>query len=164
MAMTQYYLPGTWALIAGAGSTGALMDQVARTLGKDLAELDARAAPPGEYSAGTIEVKLSKESLPEVKLDPRAAAPEVWSAVLDLVCDRVANTARRLLRIAGPPSRLVLIGGAARSRELVRRKSERLGLPAVVMSQMDAATRGAAALARLASGWSATLDKLAQVF
>jgi hypothetical protein len=37
----------------------------------------------------------------------------VWSAVLDLVCDRVAQTARRLQRIAGPPSRLVLIGGAA---------------------------------------------------
>jgi sugar (pentulose or hexulose) kinase len=152
MAMTQYYLPGTWALIAGAGSTGALMDQVARTLGKHLAELDARAAPPGEYPAGTIEVKLSKESMPEVKLDPRAGAPEVWSAVLDLVCERVARTARRLQRIAGPPSRLVLIGGAARSRELVRRKSERLGLPVVVMAEMDATTRGAAALARLASG------------
>jgi sugar (pentulose or hexulose) kinase len=150
MAMTQYYLPGTWALIAGAGSTGALMNQVANMLGRDMAELDAQAAPPGKYSAGTLDVKLSKESLPEVKLDPRAGASDVWSAVLDLVCARVADTARRLERIAGPPSRLVLTGGAARSGELVRRKIGLLGLPAVAMADIDATTRGAAALARLA--------------
>jgi sugar (pentulose or hexulose) kinase len=151
MAMTQYYLAGTWALIAGAGSTGALMNQVAHRLGKDMAELDAQVAPPGKYSTGTIGVKLSKESLPEVKLDPRAGASEVWSAVLDLVCERLAQTARRLERIAGPPSRLVLIGGAARSAELARRKSEKLGLPAVVVADIDATTRGAAALAQFAS-------------
>jgi sugar (pentulose or hexulose) kinase len=152
MAMTQYYTPDTWALIAGAGSTGALMNQVASLLGTDLGELDARAAPAGKYAAGTLEVKLSKESLPEVKVARSARAPEVWSAVLDLVCDRVAETARRLEQIAGPPSRLVVIGGAARSRELVKRKSERLGLTAVVMPHIDATTRGAAALARLPFG------------
>jgi sugar (pentulose or hexulose) kinase len=164
MAMTQYYLPGTWALIAGAGSTGALMDQVSHMLGMDLAELDALAAPPGAYSTGTIEVRLTKESLPQVKISPGAGAPEVWSAVLDLVCDRFADTARRLQRIAGPPTRLVLIGGAARSGELVRRKSERLGMPAVVLAEIDATTRGAAALVALPAKWGSTLDRLAQVF
>jgi len=149
MAMTQYYLPGTWALIAGAGSTGALMDQAAQMLGRSPAELDASAAPPGGHASRTIQVKLSKETLPAVEIAPEATAAEAWSAVLDLVCDRVADTGRRLQSLAGPPSRLVLIGGAARSRELVRRKSGRLGLPAVVMAEIDATTRGAAALARL---------------
>ena len=50
MAMTQYYLPGTWALIAGAGSTGALMDRVAHMLGRGLAELDAAGRSAGQVS------------------------------------------------------------------------------------------------------------------
>jgi sugar (pentulose or hexulose) kinase len=64
----------------------------------------------------------------------------------------VQETASRLERLAGRPSRLILIGGAARSRELVKRKSERLGLPVLVPRAVDATTRGAAALAAAARG------------
>ena len=150
MAMTRFYQPGTWALIAGAGSTGALMQLTAEMLGRIPAALDALATPAGYYGDGLIDVRLSKNALPTIKIKNGAVAPEVWSAVLDLVCDRVQHTAARLQRLAGPPSRLILIGGAARSHELVRRKSEKLGLPAAVMPDNDATTRGAAALAALA--------------
>jgi sugar (pentulose or hexulose) kinase len=156
MAMTSYYRPGTWALIAGAGSTGALMQQVAQLLGKEPAVLDEQAAPPGKYEAGTIEVRLSKEGLPTIRLHPKATEPQVWSAVLDLVCERVAQTAARLERLTGPPSRLILIGGAARSHELSKRKANLFGLPTAAMAEVDASTRGAAALASLACGWTAT--------
>ena len=125
MAMTRFYQPGEWALIAGAGSTGALMKLAAEMLGRDPAALDALATPPGRYGRGLIDVRLSKNALPTIKIKNGAAAPEVWSAVLDMVCDRMESTAARLERLAGLPSRLILIGGAARSHELVRRKSER---------------------------------------
>ena len=150
MAMTRFYRPGTWALIAGAGSTGALMQATAEMLGLEPGALDDLATPPGRYGRSVIDVRLSKNALPSIKIKRRAAAPEVWSAILDLVCDRVADAASRLQLLAGSPSRLLLIGGAARSRELVRRKAERLRLPAVVMPGIDATTRGAAALAALA--------------
>jgi sugar (pentulose or hexulose) kinase len=147
MAMARYYTPGTWALIAGAGSTGALMQLTAELLGREPGELDDIAAPPRQYTDGLIEVRLSKNALPTVRIKPSASPAQVWSAVLDLVCDRVEQTASRLERLAGQPSRLILIGGAARSRELVKRKSERLGLPALVQPGVDSTTRGAAALA-----------------
>ncbi len=147
MAMTRFYLPETWALIAGAGSTGALMQTTAEMLGLEPAILDGLAAPPRRYGRSVIDVRLSKNALPNIRIKRGAAAPEVWSAVLDLVCDRLKETAARLDALAGPPSRLILIGGAARSRELVQRKAERLGLPVLVSAGVDATTRGAAALA-----------------
>ena len=152
LAMTRYYLPGMWALIAGAGSTGALMQRVSEMLGQGEEMLDKRASPPGDYPAGTIEVKLSKEGFPAAKIKPRAQRAQVWSAVLDLVCERVAQAASRLERLAGRPARMILIGGAARSRTLAERKSRRLGLPVVVRADIDAGTRGAAALAGKAHG------------
>jgi L-fuculokinase len=152
MAMARFYLPGTWALIAGAGSTGALMRLAAEKLKSDPATLDAIAALPGNYPAGTIEVRLSKNALPSIKIMKGASPSEAWSAVLDLVCDRVEDAAVRLESIAGRPTRLVLIGGSARSRQLADRKAARLGLPAVGMAGIDATTRGAAALAALATG------------
>lgn len=148
MAMTPFYLTGTFALLAGAGSTGALMQEAAKMLGQSPAELDRLATPRREYPEGTIKARLTKESLPRLKVDSKVAAPRVWSAVLDLVCDRFEAAARRLERLAGPPRRLVLIGGAAQSDELVRRKAERLGLPAVVLHGVDTATLGAAMLAK----------------
>ena len=93
---------------------------------------------------------VSKNALPTIKIKNGAPAPEVWSSVLDMVCDRMECTAARLERLAGLPSRLILIGGAARSHELVGRNSEPLGLPAVVLPDNDATMRGAAALAALA--------------
>jgi sugar (pentulose or hexulose) kinase len=150
MAMTRFYEPGTWALLAGAGSTGALMQLTADMLQSDPAKLDAMATAPDQYGAGIIDVRLSKNVLPTIKISEGAAAPEVWSAVLDLVCDRVQGAALRLEGLAGRASRLVLIGGAARSQELVRRKAARLGLPAVALAGVEATTRGAAALAALA--------------
>jgi sugar (pentulose or hexulose) kinase len=147
MAMARYYIPGSWALVAGAGSTGALLRRVAQMLGKEPAALDDQAAPKGQYAPRTVEVRLSKERLPSVKLHSQAGAPEVWSAVLDLVSERMAQAASRLERLAGRPSRLVLLGGQARSRELVQRKAERLDLLAVTLGDVDATSRGAAALA-----------------
>jgi sugar (pentulose or hexulose) kinase len=150
MAMARFFTPGTWALLAGAGSTGALMQLAAEMLESDPAALDQIAAGPGKYPDGTIDVRLSKNALPSIKIMKGAPPAEVWSAVLDLVCDSVNDAAVRLESIAGPAARLVLIGGAARSRELVRRKSERLALPALALAEIDATTRGAAALASLA--------------
>ena len=94
-----------------------------------------------------ITQSTSKEGLPAFKRNAEASAAEVWSAVLDLVSERARRTATRLERRAGRPSRLILIGGAARSLELTRRKSDLLGLAAVVLPGVDATTRGAAALA-----------------
>ena len=151
MAMTRFHVPGTWALIAGAGSTGALMDLTAEMLGQDSAALDGIATGPGQYEDDVIDVRLSKRSLPTIQIKGGAAAPEVWSAVLDLVCDRVQHAATRLERLAGAalapcPDRRP----STRSPELVRRKSQRLGLPASVPPYVNATTRGAAALADVA--------------
>lgn len=152
MAMSRFYRPHRWALIAGAGSTGALMLQAAQMLGSAPADLDAIAAPVGVHGTGLIETRLSKNALPTIEIRSGASPGETWSAVLDLVCDRVEETASRLERLAGAPSRLLLIGGAASSAELGRRKSSRLGLPLAALAGMDATTLGAAGLAARAIG------------
>ena len=95
-------------------------------------------------------MRLSKDALPTIRISKDAATPEVWSAVLDLVCERVQAAAERIESLAGRASRLLLGGGAARSTELVCRKSARLGLPPLAIAGGDATTRGAAALAGLA--------------
>jgi xylulokinase len=151
MAMTRYFLPGSWALIAGAGATGGLMKQVAGMLGSEPGPLDEQASPPRAYPYDTLKVRLSERGLPVVTIQPGASHSEVWSAVLDLVCERMRRTALRVERLAGQPTRAILIGGAAGSRELARRKSETLGLPAVSLPAMDSSTRGAAALAAVPS-------------
>jgi sugar (pentulose or hexulose) kinase len=153
LAMTRYYIPHSWALIAGAGATGALMQQVAQMLGAEPDRLDRDAAPSGAYAADIIKVRVSERGLPAVKLKPRAEPSEVWSAVLDLVSKRMARTASTLEHLAGRPGRALLIGGAARSRELASRKSRRLNLPVIQLPDIDATTRGAAHLAALASGY-----------
>ena len=155
IAMARYYSPASWALVGGSGATGALMRQVAEMLGSEPGQLDLQAAPSGRYAPGVIRVRLSKRSLPVVRIAPGSTSPEIWSALLDIVCRRTAKAARRLKRLAGPPARAILIGGAAHSRDLSERKSRALSLPVVRMHDVDATTRGAAALAALACGLQA---------
>jgi xylulokinase len=149
MAMARYFLPDSWALIAGAGATGALMRLVADKLGSVPDALDSVIGAPSEYRTRALRARLSERGLPEIDIDPAATKQEVWSAALDLVCERMGKTARRLERLAGRPRRAVLIGGAARSKELAARKGRKLGLPVRQLVGVDASTRGAAALAAL---------------
>jgi len=147
MALTRSYDSGTWALIAGVGSTGALMQQAASMLGFAPAALDRLAGGFDEVDEDLVEVRLSKNALPAIRIRAGAEPVAVWNAVLDLVCDRLEEAARRLEMLAGPHLRLLLMGGAARSEELRLRKSKRLGLIATTLTNVDATTRGAAALA-----------------
>jgi xylulokinase len=152
MAMARYFLPRSWALIAGAGATGALMRLVADTLGSEPATLDVLAATPPAYRGSGLQARLSERGLPEIRIAPQATQQEVWCAVLDLVCQRMSRTAGRLEELVGHPEKAILIGGAARSRVLAERKGRKLGLPVRQLLGVDASTRGAAALAGLGCG------------
>jgi xylulokinase len=147
MAMSRYFVPGSWALIAGAGATGALMRLVADKLGLTPDELDTLAEAQPEYRDSALRVRLSERGLPDIQIAKDATSAEVWSAVLDLVCQRAEETARRLERLAGRPSMAILIGGAAGSRVLSARKAQKLDVPVQRLPSVDATTRGAAALA-----------------
>ena len=152
MAMSRYFMPGSWVLIAGAGATGALMRLVADKLGSEPEELDILAGAQSAHQASALHVRLSERGLPEIRIDEQASRQEVWNAALDIVCERVGQTARRLERLAGRPRKAVLIGGAAGSSLLGRRKEARLGLTVRRLSGVDASTRGAAALAAESCG------------
>lgn len=150
--MTRCYLAGTWALPAGAGSTGALMQQAAQRLEGYPAFLDEQVAPAARSPRGIIKARLSKEALPTPKSRRGNAAPEAWSEVLDSVCDRFFQTTLRLERLAGCPRRLILFGGAAASRELAARKGECPALPVVRKPRVESSLCGEAALAAPSCG------------
>jgi sugar (pentulose or hexulose) kinase len=147
LALTPFYYPHTWALIGGPGSTGALIEMVARELGKSADELEAMPTPTGHYPPGTLQVSLSQAHLPTIKTNPQATTGEIWSATLDQVVARFGRVEKRFSPFCIPAQRLVILGGGSRSPELSRRKSELTGMPAVRLPHIDAATRGAAALA-----------------
>jgi sugar (pentulose or hexulose) kinase len=159
MAMSRYFIPGSWALIAGAGATGALMRLVADKLGCRPEDLDILAEAQPEYRNSALHVRLSERGLPDIRIDEKAPKPEVWSAVLDLVCQRAEQTARRLERLAGRPKKALLIGGAARSRLLAVRKAHQLGLDVRQLPAVDASTRGAAALAARSCGLNVPVSR-----
>jgi xylulokinase len=151
LSTTPFYTPGTWAVLKGAGATGALMAQVAATLDASPGDLDRIATPPGAYPEGALRARLSTHGLPTVRIANNVSDGAVWSAALDLVAERSAKAARKIGRVVGVAERLMVVGGGAKSAELCRRKGDLLELPVVRYPAIDATTRGAAALAALAA-------------
>lgn len=147
IAVVPFFWPDTWAAISGAGTTGALMEMVAGRLQRQLAELDSEATPPGDYPPDTLELELSSLEMPKATFRPDVSAPAVWSAVLDVVADRVESAQRPIRLLVGDPSLMIVTGGGARSAELSKRKADRVGARTIRLPHIDATTRGAAALA-----------------
>jgi hypothetical protein len=152
MAVVPFYHLDVWAIIAGVGATGALMEKVAGMLGKTPAELDLEAVQAGGYPSDVLDVHLSDRGLPVVRFDSEEAPPVIWSATLDLVAGRLLEEEMKIRRLVGRAGALILVGGGARSFELSRRKKALLGLPVARLPQVDATTRGAAALAGISAG------------
>jgi sugar (pentulose or hexulose) kinase len=150
LSVVPFFQPGVWAALAGAGSTGALMEKVAGMLSSTPLELDRNATPSKAYPRGTLRVRLSTKGMPTVHLSDQATQEEIWSAVLDLVAERTGRAMRRIRHAAGRAERMIVVGGGARSAELCRRKKAIVKLPVQRRPAIEATTRGAAALAESA--------------
>jgi sugar (pentulose or hexulose) kinase len=152
ISTAPFYISGSWAALKGAGATGGLLARVADALGASPGDLDKLATPPGDYPKGTLRARLSTRGLPTVRIAKTVSDGAVWSATLDLAAKRAVKAARVIERVVGRAERMIIVGGGAKGAELCRRKGDSLKLPIVRIPEIDATTRGAAALAAWSVG------------
>jgi sugar (pentulose or hexulose) kinase len=131
-------LPGRWCLL-GATEGGLELERTLRRLGRggaDLPELDRLA--------------LSVPAPPEPAGDDGPGP--AWRAATEAVTGQAAELGAVMTRVAGPPGRIVVTGGWARSSALMAAKVARFGPLSRLPEPVEAGARGAALLAGLAAG------------
>lgn len=148
LAVARYPLGG-WAVVGGAGTTGALLAAISASIGLPAERLELVAADSGGYPERTLRSRVSAAGLPV--FETRGDDPgEIWSAALDDVARRFGTVSRTLARVCGSPRMVGFTGGGARSAELVRRKlSWQPGAGGRLLPD-DLVTAGAAGLAERA--------------
>ncbi|NPV75419.1 MAG: hypothetical protein HPY59_03490 [Anaerolineae bacterium] len=153
IAIAPYFSERSYALITGAGTTGALIEVLAREIGLEFDVLDNNISPPSSYHRNDFRVKLSETRMPIILRNDLQDRPfELWSALYDVIAERFRRAANKFLRFCDAPRRVIFIGGSAKSAELCRRKSSKLNLSFIRAPEIDATTRGAAAVAGFAIG------------
>lgn len=139
-----------WATLAGAARAGNAITTVARTLGASPPVLDRLAEGAGRSPRPDL---LDRALAGDVVVSPGEAPGEVWNALLGALSERTWEAVGRAADIVGPPARVVVFGGGARSRRWLSAKAQ-LGDVAVWRSTTrEAAARGAALVAGVAAGW-----------
>lgn len=139
-----------WAILAGAARAGTAVQAVADALGASPADLDGRAqgAPRSDGSellAGALAGDVSV---------PTGVAPgTVWNGLLAALSERTWQAVGRATALVGPPSRLVVFGGGAKSRPWLQVKAAIGHVPVWRTTTREAAARGAALTAGVAAGW-----------
>lgn len=139
---------GSWALVGGPGTTGALMTEVRRQLNVPLRRLDRLAARTVPAPPGALRVRASAGAPPVAHVLSGFSAGQIWSRLLEDLSIRFVDCASRMARLVGAPSRVLFTGGGAKSEELVLRKAHRLGVTVDVRLPSFAAAYGAALLVR----------------
>jgi sugar (pentulose or hexulose) kinase len=150
----RHVVPGRMALLSGFGLSAPL----ARTLrmlgiGDDAARrrIDAEAAVLDAAELGVRVEGLLEETMSIRGVDDQVTAAHVWRAALEAAADASADALRRMQAIAGPPRRVVMAGGEARS-VAVRAVREARTASLHWSPVREAAARGAALLAARAAG------------
>lgn len=149
-----------WALLASGARAGIVVETAASLLGTspaaldELAEAAEAAGDPGLDLADEV-VELAAGRRPPL---PERPAGEVWKALLAALVARTADAVDRVVRVGGPPERVVAFGGGTRSRPWMMAKAAALPMPLWQSSVTDAVARGAVTFAGVAAGWWATPD------
>ncbi len=147
----RHVLPGRLALL-GDTRGGLLLQNVQRLLGFDssqLASLDEQAL---RHQSGTVKAALNPDSTVVLAGIGRGASPaHAWYAALEAAAARVSRMDADLRAVVGPPRRVVMIGGWARS-VAVRELRRKLWGHIEVAEVGEAGGRGAALLGGCAAG------------
>jgi xylulokinase len=149
-----------WVVLAGAARAGLVLYTAAGALGRLPAELDASAEEAGAvdaaaWVAATADAVRAAAPLPSGAIPPLPAGRPgaVWNGVLRALSERTWEAARRAEAVAGPSTRLVVVGGGSRSRPWLRAKAAAGHLPVARATVPEAAARGAALFGGVAAGW-----------
>ncbi|MBV6760210.1 FGGY-family carbohydrate kinase [Rhodococcus opacus] len=146
-----------WCLLGGTQG-GLALQRVLALLGKeraDLPALDAAAAALPTPSLRVIAPPFGKVDI--VGAGDGDTPAHVWRAALEAVTDQVAVIHDAMSAVSGPHRALVVTGGWSRSEALIDVKRRRFGAlrrPDVT----EAGARGAALVAAMAAGATATPD------
>ena len=133
LAVTLWPGGTSWGVLASAARSGVVLDELAATLGRSPAELDALAGSASD-------------------------AGRRWSATLADLAGRTIAAGGRVAGLLGPHRRLVVFGGGSRSRFWLEAKASAAGVPVLRSTLADAAARGAAVAAGVADGWWTSLS------
>lgn len=139
-----------WAILAGAARAGTAVRAVAGALGAPSADLDRQAEGMAKSDAAEL---LAGALAGEVSVPAGVPAGEIWNGLLAALSERTWEAVARATDLVGPPSRLVVFGGGARSRPWLQAKAD-VGSGSVWRTTTrEAAARGAALMAGVAAGW-----------
>lgn len=148
-----------WAVLAGAGRAGLVVDAAASLLCSSPAALDELAAGVEAVDARDwvdAAVAVGRRA-GDVTLEsgalPAGPPGAVWNGVLRALSLLTWDAVARVEEIAGPGRRLLVFGGGSRSRPWLDAKAATGHLPVVRSGATDAAARGAALYAGVAAGW-----------
>ena len=147
---------GGWSVMSGAARAGVVLGRAAAALGRTPPELDQLAAgaepvePPQVEEAGRLVAALQER--PDVPL-PSGEPGAIWLGLLEALSRRTLEAASRLEVLAGAASRVVVFGGGSRSRAWMDAKARLSPMPVAVPRIGEAAGRGAALFAGVATGW-----------
>lgn len=147
MAAAPYYLPGTWVILGGAGTTGNLLAQLSKRYALSYAELDRLAAEKKAYPDGAVEAEVTARKFTDITFADGLSTAQAANAVYDLLLKAFMAKADSMMKFCGKPVQLTVNGGGASAAELCARKAHALGdLPYRRMCDIEAAAYGAAVL------------------
>ena len=139
-----------WAILAGAARAGTAVQAVADALGASPAELDGQADGAARSDGSELLAAALAGAVPV----PTGAPPgTVWNGLLAALSERTWQAVGRATELVGPPVRLVVFGGGAKSRPWLQVKAATGNVPVWRTTTGEAAARGAALTAGVAAGW-----------
>ena len=148
-----------WAVLAGAGRSGLVVDGAASLLGQPPAALDELAAGADVVDAmrwvegAVAAARRAGDVTMEAGVLPAGPAGAVWNGVLRALSFYTWDAVARVEAIAGAGQRLVVFGGGSRSQPWLDAKAASGHLPVVRSGASQAVARGAALYAGVAAGW-----------
>lgn len=150
VAVTRQPTGDGWAILAGAARAGTAVQAVAATLATSPADLDAQAR--GTPTSDGSEV-LAAALAGDVPVPTGVPPGTVWNGLLAALSERTWQAVGRATELVGPPLRLVVFGGGAKSRPWLQVKATIGDVPVWRTTTPEAAARGAALTAGVAAGW-----------
>ncbi len=139
-----------WVILAGAARAGTAVSTLAGVLGASPADLDRSAEGAGR----SPRLDLVADALAgKVVVSGSDVAGEVWNGLLAGLSERTWEAVGRAVELVGPPARLVVFGGGATSRPWLSAKAELGNVSVWRTTTREAAARGAALTAGVATGW-----------
>ena len=148
MSIAPAYHPQFWALIAGIGTSGSLLNELRKQTGLDFPQIDESAKVPAVYPEGSLTAELTPARLAKISFIKGLTNEQKIAAVYDIILENFSQRIQQITQFTNAPEKLVITGGHALLPELSRRKSEILGnIPTEARPKPEAAAYGAARLA-----------------